>query len=161
MTDLATELHPHWSGDHSECNPKRCPDLPIPPPDPDKPPRKRPGIAPWRVRLRTFTIVHEAAAALRFVGMRDRLRCPACFAVGTWKPHGFWSARRSGDRPVARWLCKCCGRYEGPEGVWTGWVCPVAGVWRLPRPVDPTAPEDLPATPKQLLKAAKVWPWVG
>jgi len=52
--------------------------------------------------------------ALVVVGMRDRLRCPDCRKVGTYKPHGSLITERGG-RPVARWLCKWCGFYRGPE----------------------------------------------
>lgn len=38
----------------------------------------------WRLN----PVVHFFFEALRFVGLRDRLRCPKCSAVGTWKPHG-------------------------------------------------------------------------
>lgn len=157
--DRPVEDHPHWSGDHSECDPKRCPDIPGPPPERDAITRR--GVKPWRVRLRNVPLLHEAWSSLRFVALRDRLRCPQCTAVGTWKPHGCWSAKRGGDRPVRRWMCKNCGRYEGPEGVLTVFPCPVLGVWRLPYPEDPKAPEDPPPTPKRRLNAAKVWPWVG
>jgi len=58
-----------------------------------------------------FNIKHELFSLLIFVGMRDRLRCPKCKAVGTWKPHGAWflNSKESGRR----WLCKWCGYYLG------------------------------------------------
>ena len=46
---------------------------------------------------------------------RNRLRCPRCSAVGTWKPHGTVFDRQD-RRKVVRWLCKWCGLYRGPEG---------------------------------------------
>ncbi len=53
---------------------------------------------------------------LRLVGMRDRLRCPECKAVGTYKPHGgIWDT--TDERRERRWMCKWCGHYEGPEGI--------------------------------------------
>ena len=51
--------------------------------------------------------------AIPFV--RDRLRCPNCKAVGTWKPHGGYFDRLD-LRGAKRWLCKWCGYYRGPEG---------------------------------------------
>jgi len=51
------------------------------------------------------------------VGMRDRLRCPDCDKVGTWKPHGSRIFDSTDTRQVRRWLCKWCGYYYGPEGV--------------------------------------------
>lgn len=112
--------------------------------------------------IRLWPPAHEAWAALRWIGMRDRLRCRHCHAVGTWKPHGHWWARRTGDRPVRRWLCKCCGHYEGPEGTLKAFVDTELGVWRLPYPVDPDAPEEPPPTPRELLREQnKVWPWAG
>lgn len=59
-------------------------------------------------------------------------------------------------RKARRWLCKWCGYYQGPEGVLRCWPDPDLGVWRLPEDgVDP-AP-----TPAELVKPAKLWPWVG
>ena len=49
-------------------------------------------------------------AVTRFFGMRDRLRCPRCRAIGTWKPHGGFFERRD-TYHVPRWLCKWCGLY--------------------------------------------------
>jgi rubredoxin len=112
------------------------------------------------VTVRLWPPIHEAAAALRFIGLRDRLRCPNCRAVGTWKPHGYRHARRTGDRPVRRWLCKYCGHYQGPEGTVTCVVDPELGVWRFPHDMDPTAPDDL-TTPREILRDHKVWPWAG
>src|SRR5277367_3034579 len=69
------------------------------------------------------TIKHQFFDFTALFGLRDRLRCPKCRAVGTWKPHGGWIERwtpshiemlsklpsytkRAYDR---RWLCKYCG----------------------------------------------------
>lgn len=108
----------------------------------------------WRARFRLNVVVHEAWSSLRFVGMRDRLRCPRCTAVGTWKPHGYWSAKRAGDRPVRRWLCKCCGLYNGPEGTVTCWPDRESGAWALPVGEPQT-------TPWEVLAVEQVWPWRG
>ena len=64
----------------------------------------------------TFWAMHVFGDLLRLVGLRDRLRCPRCRAVGTWKPHGGW-LDFADTRKVRRWLCKWCGLYWGPEGV--------------------------------------------
>jgi len=58
-----------------------------------------------------FIIKHQFFDCLRFIGMRDRLRCPSCKAVGSWKPHGGWfdESKESGRR----WLCKYCGYFFG------------------------------------------------
>ena len=56
--------------------------------------------------------------------LRDRLRCPVCSAVGTYKPHA------PGDGRPWRWMCKWCGFYKGPEGM--GKLCcpsPTFGCW--------------------------------
>lgn len=42
---------------------------------------------------------------------RRRHTCPACGAVGTWKPYGRWWK----DRDCKRWLCKWCGFYDGVD----------------------------------------------
>lgn len=63
----------------------------------------------------TFAIKHQFFDFLRLIGLRDRLRCPHCHAIGTWKPHGGW-LDFTDKRKVRRWLCKYCGVYVGPEG---------------------------------------------
>lgn len=100
--------------------------------------------------------VHEAADMLRYVGLRDRLRCPGCSAVGTWKPHGSRFDRRvNQDRPVRRWLCKWCGLYWGPEGVLRAYPNRAKGYWDLP--VDDETPIYL--TPQEM--CAPAYPWRG
>lgn len=46
----------------------------------------------------------------RVTGTRNRLRCPRCHAIGTWKPHGGILEPLS-NYHVPRWLCKWCGLY--------------------------------------------------
>lgn len=108
--------------------------------------------------------IHAVAYALRWVDLRDRLRCPECRAVGTWKPHGTLTARwRDHDRPVRRWMCKWCGHYIGPEGRLQCFPDPERGYWAMPRPWDPDSPEKPGLTPKEAVaeKLGKVWPWRG
>jgi hypothetical protein len=77
-------------------------------------------------------VLHELATRLAHVGLRDRLRCPNCNKVGTWKPHGGWWDRRRGDeRAVRRWLCKWCGYYVGPEGIQQAFPSQEHGAWAL------------------------------
>jgi hypothetical protein len=77
-------------------------------------------------------VVHELAGALRLIGMRDRLRCPGCHKVGTWKPHGgLWDRWHDKDRSVRRWLCKWCGFYVGPEGEQYAFPSAEHGAWAL------------------------------
>jgi hypothetical protein len=87
--------------------------------------------SPWRQRFRRNPVVIELWYALKIFGLRDRLRCPWCHAVGTWKPHGTLWERRLGDRPVRRWMCKWCGYYNGPEP--ERWCSPggTSGVWEI------------------------------
>ncbi len=93
-----------------------------------------------------WIIKHQFYDFLQIIGMRDRLRCPECKAVGTWKPHGGWldDSRASGRR----WICKWCGLYIGIPGFMTGnknlYICknktirrrafidPKYNCWRLP-----------------------------
>lgn len=120
-------------------------------------------------RFRNTLLGHELLYALRFVGLRDRYRCPDCGAVGTWKPHGgtldgIWD-RAHGEhetRLVRRWVCKYCGRYEGPEGLLRAWPDPKRGHWVLPPPYDPEsgAPEMTPREAVEL-QLDEVWPWRG
>ena len=74
--------------------------------------------------------------------MRDRLRCPKCEKVGTWKPH----------EPPRRWLCKWCGWYE--DIARTGWCRPCLRkrVWML----CPLSPGKLPHE-----KMSRIDPWRG
>ena len=71
-------------------------------------------------------VVHQLYDFSRLIGLRDRLRCPECKAVGTYKPHGGWLDFKDKrqtylDRGVyvarkkRRWMCKWCGGYRGPE----------------------------------------------
>lgn len=85
---------------------------------------------------------HQLWDFSRLLGLRDRLRCPECRAVGTWKPHGGWLDRED-TRKVRRWMCKWCGLYQGPED-WnevvvgpTCWVlsCDYVGTTDTPREV--------------------------
>lgn len=114
----------------------------------------------WRLWPFTHEVYDVVA---RLTGLRDRLRCPACSSVGTWKPHGGWADRRAGDtRAVRRWLCKWCGHYLGPEGVLQAFPDPAQGCWVLPRPHYPDSPDPLP-TPAEVLRThmARTWPWRG
>jgi hypothetical protein len=102
----------------------------------------------FRERLLLSPPIHAVAYALRWVGLRGRLRCPLCKAVGTWKPHGTLTARwRDHDRPVRRWLCKWCGHYLGPEGALHCFPDPARGCWVLPHPFDPDSPVVACPTP--------------
>lgn len=77
-----------------------------------------------------FWAKHQLFDFLRIIGIRDRLRCPYCKAVGTWKPHGGWLD--FGDKERRRWLCKWCGagrdfdgifaaRYSEEKRCWVRW----------------------------------------
>lgn len=100
-------------------------------------------------------IWHQLCDFSRLVGLRDRLRCPSCGAVGTWKPHGGW-LDGCDERKVRRWLCKWCGLYKGPEG--TTWAAVGPTCWGLVI--------DLPGatTPKNAVEDhfdRPVNPWAG
>lgn len=116
------------------------------------------------MRLRLWPPVHEFYdTVLRPFGLRDRLRCLNCGAVGTFKPHGGWADRRAGDtRGARRWLCKYCGYYIGPEGVLQAFPHREIGTWVLPEPfyTDVGPPT---ATPEEVVQAAlgATWPWRG
>ncbi len=73
---------------------------------------------------------HQFFDFLRLIGMRDRLRCPACKGVGCWKPHGGWLDRED-ERKVRRWMCKWCGFYRGPEGAGVNQVTLGKTCWEL------------------------------
>lgn len=93
---------------------------------------------------------HQLWDFSRLLGLRDRLRCPKCRAVGTWKPHGGWLDFED-ERKVRRWVCKWCGLYAGPETETKVVLGPTCWVLK----------SGLPAgtTPYERLK--KVNPWRG
>ena len=100
---------------------------------------------------------HQLVDFSRLIGLRDRLRCPKCKAVGTWKPHGGWLDLEDseGNR---RWLCKWCGYYRHPvlsedqaevqDGRWV-----VFAKTEIPAVICRT-----PSTPRELTRAN---PWKG
>lgn len=101
------------------------------------------------------SLTHQLWDFSRVFGLRDRLRCPQCRAVGTWKPHGGWLDTQD-ERKVRRWMCKWCGHYLGPEGVKTVVMGPTA--WAMP--------EDVPngQTPMRIVMQAtgrNVGPYIG
>jgi hypothetical protein len=113
------------------------------------------------VRPTLNPILHELVSRGTYViRMRDRLRCPRCKAVGTWKPHGSRMDRKQGDRrAVRRWLCKWCGLYFGPEG----WVDAVVDFkkheWALPTWLDFES-----MTPQEAVNQSPIagaFPWRG
>lgn len=89
-----------------------------------------------------WELKHAFFVRLGDFGLRDRLRCPKCSKVGTWKPH---------EQP-ARWLCKWCGWYEDIRR--TGWCrpCNKMRVWML-KPLSPAK------TPQE--RCGRVDPWRG
>lgn len=114
-------------------------------------------------RLLLWAPIHELADRLRHIGLRDRLRCPECHRIGTFKPHGASYDRRvHNDRPVRRWLCKWCGLYLGPEGLQIAWPSGARGYWVLPMEAD--SDEEIEPTPQATLQEAygrAVNPWGG
>lgn len=106
-------------------------------------------------RLWRLYLWHQIADLLRIVGLRDRLRCPKCRAVGTWKPHGGWlDARESRFR--RRWMCKWCGYHFNSDGEAKVFPSAAQGCWMtvgsLPQ-YDPT--------PQEILEPHKINPWFG
>lgn len=101
------------------------------------------------------------------LGFRDRLRCPQCGAVGTWKPYGGSISRKHGDRRwCKRWLCKWCGFYEGRDGIDWAQVDEETGAWQTSRSTTEWArkvSEGKLWTPKgRLVDVEKpVNPWFG
>lgn len=92
-------------------------------------------------------VVHQFYDCLRWVGLRDRLRCPQCKAVGTWKPHGglldFEDVRK-----IRRWLCKWCGYYLGPEGELLCFPDARKRCWSLPRSISGESKEETHFMPR-------------
>ncbi len=107
--------------------------------------------------------------ATYYTGLRDRMRCPRCTSVGTWKMHGTWWERwRYGDIALRRWGCKWCGHWIAkgtPNGqVYNGRIqafpCSQEGlrVWSYPDSSIAREP-----TPAETLFAwmGRTWPWHG
>lgn len=113
-----------------------------------------------RERWLTLALVHEVLALSHWTGIRDRLRCPECKSVGTWKMHGAvlyrWIYK---DISVRRWLCKWCGHYIARKGAVVAYPdLKGSGVWALPELGVPRQP-----TPAEALRESlgKCWPWLG
>lgn len=105
-------------------------------------------------------VSHFLIDVFRWTGIRDRLRCPECGAVGTYKPHGGLLDRED-VRKVRRWLCKWCGYYVGPEGVRWAVVDTQQRSWTL---LDDLTSGELGLTPADAMKASPIpntWPWRG
>lgn len=97
--------------------------------------------------------------------LRHRLRCPACDAIGTYKPHGGLLDRQD-ERRVKRWLCKWCGFYwSKSEGV--QWCALGDEVWQFEAEVDTGHPNKVPMTPQRIVEFWAIdegrdhapWPW--
>ena len=100
-------------------------------------------------------IWHQLWDFSRLIGVRDRLRCPFCKAVGTYKPHGGW-LDLADERKVRRWICKWCGLYFGPEGY--RWAQIGKTAWELVDPA-PAEQEFNRDTPQKRCGNAR--PWFG
>ena len=106
-------------------------------------------------RRRLWAWYHTFWCLTKYVGMRDRLRCPKCKKVGTWKPHG--GIEQPGT--PRRWLCKWCGYYEQKD--WFGEHCTISneeGCW-----VTPDIPSGI-TTPQRAMTTTmipKANPWAG
>lgn len=120
--------------------------------------------------LRLAPVVMDAWYFLaKATRMRDRMRCPRCTAVGTWKMYGTWWHRwRYGDVALRRWGCKFCGHWlakGNPHGqAFNGRIqaFPLSQeglkVWAYP---DPSVERE--PTPAETLHAImdRTWPWGG
>lgn len=114
-----------------------------------------------RERFRLLPGVHDLWFALtHWTGIRDRMRCPSCTAVGTWKMHGsllerwIWK-----DIHVRRCLCKWCGYYTGPLGRVVAYLDTPGKVWAIPVPGVPRGQTPMEAANEAM--GIKVWPWFG
>jgi hypothetical protein len=111
-----------------------------------------------RERLLMNPAVHEVLFWLAtLTGMRERLRCPHCTAVGTFKMHGDLRSQLRGDRPARRWMCKYCGYYLGPEGRTQVFPSSVTKAW-----IGPGGGEREPTPSEAVMdRMGRVWPWFG
>lgn len=112
-------------------------------------------------------LVHTLLFLVPYV--RNRLRCPNCEAVGTFKPHGGVFDRQD-VRRVPRWLCKWCGYYFGPEGTKQAVLAcdilpdrPKGYRWELVQDVSARGGIHT-GTPQEILTSdtnGTVHPWIG
>lgn len=111
-----------------------------------------------------FIVWHQLFDLSVLIRMRDRLRCPKCRAVGTWKPHGGWidESKESGRR----WICKWCGLYigrpfnKGPVIERYGFIDPEIKCWRIWDFYDSDVPAGI--VPKEILEEhTEANPWNG
>lgn len=114
-----------------------------------------------RERLRLLPGIHDLWFVLTYyTGIRDRLRCPSCRAVGTWKMHGSWIEHKVyGDIAVRRCLCKWCGYYTGPRGRVVAYVDMDSRVWATPEPEAERGLTPMEAVEERM--GGRVWPWFG
>ena len=109
-----------------------------------------------------WIITHQFYDLLKLVGMRDRLRCPECKSMGTWKPHGGWleNSKESGRR----WTCKWCGHYvgrpfnKGEIIVRKAFIDPELSCWRIIDFYPDGKTPDVAFVPLDLFK---INPWFG
>jgi len=105
-----------------------------------------------------FALKHQLFDFLRIFGVRDRLRCPNCFKIGTWKPHGGWLDSED-ECPVRRWLCKWCGYYQSAQRF--DW-CEVGDTcWEFAKWPETVWPVTRRRTPENLLIEHQIDPWRG
>jgi hypothetical protein len=92
--------------------------------------------------------------------LRDRLRCPVCSAVGTYKLHAPTRGTRGAPVPW-RWLCKFCGYYS--SGARSGMLCYPSKAERCWVFYGENYPDTDRRTPQIALREAlgDVWPWRG
>lgn len=117
------------------------------------------------------TVHHQFFDFLALVGLRDRLRCPRCKTIGTWKPHGGWCDKFHDWRTDfcsslnifavyatnRRWLCKYCGYNVSTDGEHQCYPNRKTKMWA--RRDENSAP-----TPQEVINLGyefAVWPWRG
>lgn len=102
--------------------------------------------------------------------IRNRLKCPTCWRIGTYKPRGAVMRGRgalAGTIIRRRWLCKWCGLYVSDhpdEPKQTAFIDKTVGAWALmsENPPDVTTIGDDPLTPARLMTETwKIDPWGG
>lgn len=93
---------------------------------------------------------HQIVDFSRIIGLRNRLRCPECKAVGTYKPHGGWLDWED-TRGIRRWLCKWCGFYHDASG--RQWAVLGRGQWELVKDY----PDAGATTPQHMVGSVNPW----
>lgn len=104
-------------------------------------------LSEWKPRAWTWRTIVIHWLQMR---LRNRLCCPKCKAIGTYKPR---------QHPDYRyWVCKYCGYGRTPAGEWKFRPDGALGVWGFHSPASTSTPQERINDPQWKCPCD---PWVG